>query len=107
LKTKDEAFTRFREFKALVENAIMKKIKVLCSDNGGEYTNSDFMSFCVKEGIRREWTTPYNPQHNGVVEWKNRSIVGAAKAILYDRDLPKFLWVEVCNTTVFTQNRVP
>eukprot|EP00253_Pinus_taeda_P008584 PITA_08584 len=37
LKTKDEVFDRFRDFKALIENMTRKKIKVLCSDNSGEY----------------------------------------------------------------------
>jgi len=36
LKTKDEVFDQFREFKALVENMTGKKIKVLRSNNGGE-----------------------------------------------------------------------
>jgi len=62
LKTKDEVFSRFKEFKALVENLTSKKIKVLHSDNGGEYVDKDFTDFCAKEGIRREWTTPYNPK---------------------------------------------
>ena len=60
LKTKDDIFGRFKEFKALVENLIRKKIKVLHLDNGGEYVDKDFTDFCAKEGIRREWTTPYN-----------------------------------------------
>lgn len=60
LKTKGEVFDRFREFKALVENMTGTKIKVLHSDNDGEYTYKDFTDFCAKEGIKREWTTPYN-----------------------------------------------
>ena len=39
-----------------------------------------------------------------MVERKNRSIVGAARAMLYDQSLPFFLWVEACNTTVYVQN---
>ncbi len=35
LKSKDEVFGKFKEFKALVENATEKKIKFLRSDNGG------------------------------------------------------------------------
>jgi hypothetical protein len=35
MKTKDEVFSRFQEFKALVENQTGKKMKVLRSDNGG------------------------------------------------------------------------
>jgi hypothetical protein len=42
LKTKDEVFSRFMEFKSLVENQIGKKIKVLRLDNGGEYTSKEF-----------------------------------------------------------------
>ena len=75
-----------------MENARGKKIKVLHSNNGGEYIIKYFTDFCAKEGIRREWTTPYNPQHKGIAERKNGSIVGATKAMLYDQDLPRFLW---------------
>jgi hypothetical protein len=38
MKTKDEVFSRFQEFKALVENQTGRKNKRLRSDNGGEYT---------------------------------------------------------------------
>jgi hypothetical protein len=50
---------------------------------------------------------PYNPQQNGVSERKNRSIVGATKAMLHDQDLPMFLWAEACNTAVYLQNKSP
>ena len=39
-----------------------KKIKTLHSDNGGEYIDGDFTDFYAKEGIRREWIAPYNPE---------------------------------------------
>ena len=38
LKTTDEVFSKFKEFKALVENHTENKIKTLRSDNGGEFT---------------------------------------------------------------------
>ena len=80
---------------------------MLRSDNGGAYIYKDFIDFCAKEGIKREWAAPYNPQQNGVAEGKNRMIVGLAKTMLYDEDLPRFLWAEACNTTVYIQNRTP
>jgi transposase InsO family protein len=61
LKTKDEIFSSFRQFKALVENQLGKKIKVLRSDNGGEYTCKEFDGFCKEVRIRRELTVSYNP----------------------------------------------
>jgi hypothetical protein len=38
LKTKDEVFNKFQEFKAEIKNLTNKKIKTLRIDNGGEYT---------------------------------------------------------------------
>jgi hypothetical protein len=46
LKSKDEVFGKFKEFKALIENLSERKIKILRSDNGGEYTSKEFVNFC-------------------------------------------------------------
>lgn len=90
-----------------MEKKIGRTIMVLSSDNGGEYTNGGFSDFCAQEGIRREFTTAYNPQQNGVSERKNKAIVGAARAMIHDQGLPLFLWVEACNIVVYLQNRSP
>ena len=44
LKSKEskEVLQKFKEFKALVESQIGRKIKVLRSHNGGEYTSKEF-----------------------------------------------------------------
>jgi transposase InsO family protein len=84
LKTKDEVFDRFHEFRTLVENQTGRKIQVLRSNNGGEYTSKEFVDYCTATGIKKELIVPYNPQHNGVVERKNRTIVGAARAMIHD-----------------------
>ena len=44
IKTKDEVFGKFQEFKAEVENLIDKKIKIIRTDNGGEYTFKETVS---------------------------------------------------------------
>ena len=43
-------------------------IKVLQSDNGGEFCNSQVTNFCKQWGIIHSTTTPYYPQGNGVCE---------------------------------------
>jgi hypothetical protein len=45
LKTKDEVFNKFQEFKAEIENLTSKKIKTLRIDNGGQYTSKEFVAF--------------------------------------------------------------
>jgi hypothetical protein len=79
----------------------------LRSDNGGEYTSNDFKDFCKEVGIKRELTVSYNPQQNGVAKRKNQSIIGSAKAMIHDQDLPMFLWEEACNMTLYVQNKSP
>ena len=68
MKTKSKVFGKFKEFKALIENHSERTIKTLRSDNGGEYTSKEFEAFCKEAGIKRELTTPYNPQYNGVAK---------------------------------------
>ena len=51
LRKKSEVFDKFKEFKALVENQIEKKIKAPRTDNGGEFCNKEFEEFCKKCGI--------------------------------------------------------
>ena len=106
-KKSEEVLQRFQEFKTLMENQTGRKIRVLRSDNGGEYTSKEFDGFCRQEGIRRQLTVPYTPEQNKVAERKNRSIVGVARAMLHDQSLPFFLWAEACSTVVYLQNRSP
>lgn len=51
LKEKFEVFSRFQEFKAMVENQTGRKIKVMRSNRGGEYMSSAFINFCKNHGI--------------------------------------------------------
>jgi hypothetical protein len=53
---------------------------------------------------KRELTTSYNPQQNGVAERKNRSILEALKTMIHDQDLPMCLWAEATMTIVYVQN---
>ena len=42
MKNKDEVFSKFKEFKALIENHTKKKINTFRLDNGGEFTSNEF-----------------------------------------------------------------
>lgn len=39
MKSKDEVLIKFQEFKDEIENLTKRRIKILRSDNGGEYTS--------------------------------------------------------------------
>lgn len=107
LKHKDEAFDKFKAFKALVENQLGRKIKALRSDRGGEYFSSEFSSFCEENGIIHQTSAPYTPQQNGLAERKNRTLVDMVNAMLLNSRLPLNLWGEALLTACHVHNRVP
>lgn len=107
LKSKDQTFKKFKDYKALVENQTGKSIKILRTNSGTEYESNEFKEFCREAGIKRETIVPYNPEQNGIAERKNRTIMKAAKAMIHDQDLAFFLWAESGNTIVYVQNRCP
>ena len=51
MRSKDEEFNKFKCYKFVVENQMEKKIKILCSDRGGEYFPTEFILYCEENGI--------------------------------------------------------
>jgi hypothetical protein len=60
--------------------------------------------FCRYVGIRRELTTPYNPQKNGVSVIKNRMIMELVNTMIHDQYLPMHLWDEEARIIVYVHN---
>lgn len=107
IKRKSDVFNIFKKYKAYIENQSSRKIKVLRTDGGGEYTSKEFLEFCDEAGIVHEFTPPYTPQHNGAAERKNRTIMNMVRSMLKCKDLPQNLWSEAASTTVYVMNRSP
>ena len=106
IPTKDEVFSKFKIYKTEVENQIERKIKVLRSDRGGEYTVGELTLFCEEHGIIHEVTPSYSPQSNGIAERKNRTLMDMVNAMLLNSGLPENLWGEAILTACFILNRV-
>lgn len=70
LKSKDQVFDKFKTFKAKVENQLQRKIKIVRSDCGGEYSSNEFTIFCEENRIIHEVAALYSPQFNGVAKRK-------------------------------------
>jgi hypothetical protein len=75
-------------------------------DGGKEYFSGQLNGYLQQMGIRREFNCRYTPEQNGVAEWKNRSIVEAARAMLEEKIMPKFYWAKTVRTAVYIQNRI-
>ena len=54
-----------------------------------------------------QFTNPYTPEQNGVSERYNRTIMEAARAMLYHAKLPLSFWAEAVSTACYVRNRSP
>ena len=61
MKRKSEAFEKFKEFRAEVENQLGKHIKAIQSDHVGEYLLGDFKDYLTQNGIVSQLTTLGTP----------------------------------------------
>ena len=107
LKQKCEVFERFVEWKTMVENETGHKLKVLRTDNGGEYLSDRFKEYLRSEGVRHELSVPKTPEQNGVAERMNQTLVEAGRTMLADAKLPQKFWAEALSTAVYLRNRSP
>src|SRR5213083_2183825 len=82
LQDKSEGQKTFKKFERRAQNEFEVKIKRIRSDNGSEFKNTSIEKFLDEEGIKHEFSAPYTPQQNGVVERKNRTLIEAARTML-------------------------
>ena len=91
----------------MVERCTGWKLKVLRSDNGGEYKSGEFDQYLKSEGIRHELTVPKSPQQNGVAERLNRTLGEMTRSMLAGSGLPQKFWAETLSTAVYLWNYSP
>ena len=81
------------------------KIKTIWSDHGGEFDNHDFENLCDELGIAHQFSAPWTPQHNGVTEHKNRTLIDMSRKMLGENNLPGYFWAEAVSTACYVANR--
>jgi transposase InsO family protein len=53
LKAKSDTFDKFKEYKAFIEKKTGKHIRIIRTDNGGDFESLQFEDFCKSVGIKR------------------------------------------------------
>ncbi|KAK1649897.1 hypothetical protein QYE76_067702 [Lolium multiflorum] len=106
LKSKDETHREFITFAKKAQRMYESEIKAIRTDNGTEFKNYTMQEFVDDEGIKHEFSAPYTPQQNGVVERKNRTIIEMARTMLSEFNSPHNFWGEAISTAVHYSNRL-
>ena len=82
-------------------------IKMLGSDEGGDYFSDEFNDYLKEQGIQRKYSCRSTPQQNGVAKRKNRHIVEVTRAMLNEKKMPDYFQAEAIATTVYIMNKIP
>jgi len=82
-------------------------VKVLQSDNGGEYTSKKFKDYLVRKGIEHKLSISERPEQNRVVERMNRSLTEHVRSIRLQADMSEGFWAKAVNHVSHLLNRSP
>jgi hypothetical protein len=106
LQEKSQTQETLKGFLKRAQNEFGLRIKKIRSDNGTEFKNSQIEGFLEDEGIKHEFSSPYTPQQNRVVERKNRTLLDMARTMLDEYKTPDRFSAEAINTACYSINRL-
>ena len=103
-KSSSEVLVHFKEYKEHMKLETGKKIKILWTDDEGEYKKfmKDYLKKC---DIKHETTASYSLEQNDISKYANRTIIERTKAILHGTKLFKQLWMKIAMTIIYLKNR--
>ncbi|GJU38630.1 zinc finger, CCHC-type containing protein, partial [Tanacetum coccineum] len=107
MKHKHEVFETFKVFQNEVKNQLGKKIKAIQYERGREYLSHEFVNHMKSCGIVSQLTPPYTPQHNGVSERRNQTLLDMVRSMMNLTTLPKSFWGYALETAARILNMVP
>jgi transposase InsO family protein len=107
LVAKIEAAGAIKCIQVAAEKECGCRLKVLRTDNGGEFTMAEFTASCADEGVTRHFSAPYIPQQNDVMERRNKMVMAMTQALLKQPGMPVEFWEKVVVTAVYLQNQLP
>ena len=90
---------KIKEFISEIESPGFK-LKLLKTDNGGEYVNDEVNNYAKGKFLLRT-TPPHTPESNAISERFNRNLGERTRAMLKDKQLPLFLWSEAMKTVTY------
>lgn len=106
MHNKSDVKNKIKNYCSEIRTTFNENIIGLCTNGDKEYVDKDVKDFFEKLGTKHIVTVSYTPEQNGTTERENRTIIEAARSILYSKPhLPMFLWAEAMKCAVYILNR--
>ena len=94
----------FVEFYNMICTQFQTQPRMIRTDNGREYINSDMHQFFTQKGLIHQTSCPDTPQQNGVAEQKKRTLLEITRAIMLESQVLTHLWLEAIAITNYLSN---
>ncbi|KAH9442915.1 hypothetical protein Pst134EB_033155 [Puccinia striiformis f. sp. tritici] len=107
LKEKSEATAAIVSYKTKFEKQTGHTIKKLVTDGGGEFCNKSLGEILQLEGIQHNVSPPYTPQHNGIAERANRTVIEMTRCNLLQTNMDAEWWGAAVKFSVIITNSLP
>jgi len=91
----------------MVKNQTGRKVKLLRSDNGGEYASKEFKDYLASKGIKHQLSISGRSKQNGVAEHMNQILTERAHSIKIQANMSEEFWAEAVNHASYLVNRSP
>jgi hypothetical protein len=104
-RKKSEAFKFFQHLVKIIKRNTGNDVQKIWTNKGTKFCNQAFDKFLADIAITWKTSTPYTPQQNGYIERNSRTVMESVRNMIYAKDMPKHLWAEAVNTTVYLLNR--
>jgi hypothetical protein len=101
LKDKSQAFETFEKFHVWIQNEAQYRIGSIHTYNRRKYTSNEFEIYSSQNGIKHQTMVPYNLQHNGVEERKNKTLLNIVCSMMFFKNVKLMFWDNV----VYVKNR--
>ena len=107
MKSRSELFYHFIAFYYEIRTQFHVPVQVLRSDNAKEYLSKLFQFFLLQHEILHQTSCIDTPFQNRVIKRRNRHLLEASRALLFQMHVPKHYWVDAVSIVYFLINRMP
>lgn len=107
LKCKSKAFSCFKHYVSYFERQTGDKLRIIRTDNGGEYTSGEWGRYCADLGIEHVMGPPPTLQLNWVAERFNQTLLDGILPSLLKSNLPIKSWEDCARHSLASINLSP
>lgn len=104
LRSKSEVYETLKRYVAYVQTQFHRTVKLIYSDRGTEFSNSEVRNFCQLRGITQRFSPARSPMRNGTAERQMLTILNDTRCLLSAAKLGNQFWVYAARFGVFNRN---